>query len=71
MVIKKGKVDISVVFNLKNVMIPTLKEEPIKYLGQWCNNTLRHTENGKNTVIQLREYLVKIDKSQFQGKFKA
>jgi hypothetical protein len=34
MIIKKGKVDRSVVFNLHNVMIPTLKEEPIKYYGK-------------------------------------
>lgn len=71
LVIQKGKVVNNIHFKIQAEVMPTIKEEPIKYLGKWYNNSLKDTNKGKMVLDQLVEYVAKIEKCLLPGRFKA
>jgi hypothetical protein len=70
LVIVKGKIK-DMHYKIQSDIMPTIYEEPIKYLGKWYNSSLKDISNVKNVCIQLKEYMKKIEKCTIPGRFKA
>ncbi|RXN28661.1 reverse transcriptase [Labeo rohita] len=71
MVIRKGKLTNRVTLHVQGEVIPSLKENPIKCLEKWFDDSLTDRKNISCTEKQTEEWLRKIEKSGLPGKFKA
>ncbi|KAL0148227.1 hypothetical protein M9458_056459 [Cirrhinus mrigala] len=71
MVIRKGKLTNRVTLHVQGEVIPSLKENPIKCLGKWFDDSLTDRNNISSTEKQTKEWLRKIEKSGLPEKFKA
>ncbi|XP_066299893.1 uncharacterized protein [Branchiostoma lanceolatum] len=71
MVIKKGKVTSRFKLEVQGEPIPSIKGNPIKCLGKWYDDTLSDRKNVSSTMMQIEEWLRRIEKSGLPGKFKA
>ena len=70
-VLKKGKVEEKCRYRIEDVMIPSVKEQPIKCLGKWYRGTLNDKENIKEMEKDLARWMEALDKCGLQGKYKA
>ncbi|XP_015259494.1 PREDICTED: uncharacterized protein LOC107104090 [Cyprinodon variegatus] len=57
--------------HVQGEQIPTIRENPIKCLGKWYDDTLSDRNNISDTANQADEWLRRIDKSGLPGKFKS
>ncbi|XP_061093280.1 uncharacterized protein LOC133125737 [Conger conger] len=71
MVLKKGRVEDKVQFNISGKAIPTITEKPVKSLGKIFDSSLRDTSSIQSTCTELDGWLKTVDKSGLPGKFKA
>ncbi|XP_076155564.1 uncharacterized protein LOC143138951 [Alosa pseudoharengus] len=71
MVIRRGKLTEAFELHVQGEQIPTIRENPIKCLGKWYDDTLSDRNNISDTVNQADEWLRRIDKSGLPGKFKS
>ncbi|XP_061101211.1 uncharacterized protein LOC133130563 [Conger conger] len=71
MVLKKGRVEDKVRFNISGKAIPTITEKPVKSLGKIFDSSLRDTSSIQSTCTELDGWLKTVDKSGLPGKFKA
>ena len=71
MVIRRGKLTEAFNLHVQGEQIPTIKENPIKCLGKWYDDTLSDRSNISETGKQTDEWLRRIDKSCLPGKFKS
>ncbi|XP_030008310.1 uncharacterized protein LOC115431800 [Sphaeramia orbicularis] len=71
MVIRKGKVTNRVTLHVQGEVIPSIRENPIKCLGKWFDDSLTDRKNISSTEKQAEEWLRRIEKSGLPGKFKA
>ncbi|XP_076113544.1 uncharacterized protein LOC143081178 [Mytilus galloprovincialis] len=70
LIVRKGKVQ-DETFELAGEKIPTVGEKPVKCLGKMFDATLADMVNMGEVQVQLVEWLTKIDKSGFPGRYKA
>ncbi|RXN24418.1 reverse transcriptase [Labeo rohita] len=68
MVIRKGKLTNRVTLHVQGEVIPSLKENPIKCLGKWFDDSLTDRNNISSTEKQTEEWLRKIEKSGLPGR---
>ena len=71
MVIRRGKLTDAFELQVQGEKIPTIRENPIKCLGKWYDDTLGDRNNISGTARQADEWLRRIDKSGLPGKFKS
>ncbi len=71
MIIRKGNISFKYNLVIQGEIIPSIKDNPIKYLGKWYDESLRDHNNVRSTEKQAEGWLKKIDKSGLPGKFKA
>ena len=69
--IYKGRVNHSFAFKIQGDNIPTIGQQPIKCLGKLYNQSLSDKEAVDTTTSQLKEWLMAIDNSSLQSRFKA
>ena len=67
---KKKKLE-KIVLRISNKTIPTIKEEPIKCLGKWFNESICDTESITEMRNPTKEWLDSVDKSGLPGSYKA
>lgn len=70
MVMKRGGLADSFELYIQGEQIPTIWEDPIKYLGKWYDDTLSD-RNNINIEKQTGEWQRRIDRSGLPGKFKS
>lgn len=51
--------------------IPSIEDNPIKYLGKWFHDSLTDRNSVTSTEKQTEEWLRRVEKSGLPGKFKA
>ena len=68
--LRKGKLDQNINFEIGGQRIPTVSEKPVKSLGRWYDESLKDTNQVKETSKTLEEGLHKIDHCPLQGKYK-
>ena len=71
MIMRKGRIVTNINLLVQGEAIPSIKDNPIKCLGKWYDDSLRDHNNIDNTKRQVSVWLNKIDKSGLPGKFKA
>ncbi|XP_052218246.1 uncharacterized protein LOC127835860 [Dreissena polymorpha] len=71
MVLRKGKIQESAIYRIKDQLIPTVKEQPVKCLGKWFRDSLNDQQSIKDKVVQMENWLKDVDKCGLPGKFKA
>ena len=71
LVIINGKMNNNIHYQIQTESMPTIHEEPIKYLGKWYNSSMKDVENTKNVMKQLQDYISKVEKCLLPGRFKA
>ncbi|XP_052256427.1 uncharacterized protein LOC127861786 [Dreissena polymorpha] len=70
-VLRKGKIQESAKYRIKDQLILTVKEQPVKCLGKWFRDSLNDQQSIKDTVVQMENWLKDVDKCGLPGKFKA
>lgn len=68
-VMRKGKVTDAFKLHVQGEEIPTIRENPIKCLGKWYDDTLGDRNNISKTEKQADEWLRNIDRTGLPGKF--
>ena len=66
----KGQIWNNCRFTIQGENIPTLKEQPIKCLGKWYDESLKDHQNVKNFNHQVKDLLMKVEKSDLSGRYK-
>lgn len=56
---------------VKGEEIPTIRENPITYLGKWYDDTLSYKNNISRTEKQADKWLKNINRTGLPGKFKS
>ncbi|XP_023646720.2 iron-sulfur cluster transfer protein NUBPL isoform X5 [Paramormyrops kingsleyae] len=69
LVIRRGKLTNAFKLYVQGEQIPTIRENPIKCLGKWYDDTLSDRNNISDTGKQADEWLRRIDGSGLPGKF--
>ena len=62
MVLRKGQIQESARYRIKDQLIPTVKEQPVKCLGKWFRDSLNDQQSIKDTVVQMENWLKDVDK---------
>jgi hypothetical protein len=68
---KVGKPTDRFILRVQNEEIPSITTSPIKCLGKWFDASLQDGDNVKKLETQVKDGLLKIDRSNLPGKFKA
>ena len=68
--LRKGKLNQNINFQIGGQRIPTLSDLPVKCLGRWYDESMKDTNQVKETSKTLQEGLLKIDRCPLQGKYK-
>ena len=71
LVVKKGKIKLRFRLKIPGEEIPSIIDNPIKWLGKWCDDTLKGVNNSRGLERETTEILVNTDKKGLPGKFKA
>ncbi|CAC5398521.1 unnamed protein product [Mytilus coruscus] len=71
MILRKVQITTKFKPQIQGDEIPTIVDNPIKCLGKWFDDTLKHNTSVKAVQTQVIEWLKKADKSGLPGKFKA
>ena len=71
LIIKNGKPTDRFILRVQNEEIPSITTSPIKCLGKWFDASLQDGDNVKKLETQVKDGLLKIDRSNLPGKFKA
>lgn len=71
MIIRKRKITDKYDLLIQGEIIPSIKDNPIKCLGKWYNESLKDKNNVHSTEKQVEGWLKNIEKSGLPGKFKA
>ena len=67
---RRGKLNQNVNFEIGGQRIPTASDLPVKSLGHWYDESMKDTNQVKETSKTLQEGLLKIDCCLLQGKYK-
>ncbi len=70
LVIRKGNISFKYNLVIQGEIIPSIKDNAIKYLGRWYDESVRDHNNVSSTEKQAEGWLKKIDKSGLPGKLK-
>ena len=68
--LRRGKIDDNVTFSVAGNRIPTLREEPVKSLGRWYDDSLNDTGRCSEVLRSAFEDMKKIDAAPLQSRFK-
>ena len=68
--LRRGKLNQDVNFEIDGQRIPTVTDLPVKSLGCWYDESMKDTNQVKETSKTLQEGLLKIDRCPLQGKYK-
>ena len=68
--LRRGKLNQNVNFEICAQRIPTVSDLPLKSLGRWHDESMKDTNQVKDTSKTLQEGLLKIDRCPLQGKYK-
>lgn len=71
LIIMKGNITFKYNLAIQGEIIPSIKDNPIKYLGKWYDESLKDHSNVRTTEKQAELWLKKIETSGLPGKFKA
>lgn len=70
MIIRKGNITDKYNLLIQGEVIPSIKDNPIKCLGKWYDESLKDRNNVHSTEKQVEGWLKNIEKSRLPGKFK-
>ncbi|CAC5384419.1 unnamed protein product [Mytilus coruscus] len=70
-ILRKDQITTKFQLKIQGEEIPTIVDNPIKYLGKWFDDILKDNSNVKTIQTQVAEWFKKVDKSGLPGKFKA
>ena len=68
--LRRGKLNQNVNFEIGGQRIPTVSDLPVKSLGRWYDESMKDTNQVKETSKTLQEGLLKIIRCLLQGKYK-
>ena len=68
--LRKGKLNQNINFEIGGQRIPTVSDLPVKSLGRWYDESMKDTNQVKETSKTLQEGLLKINRCLLQGKYK-
>ena len=68
--LRRGKLNQNVNFEIGGQRIPTVSDLPVKSLGCWYDESMKDTNQVKETSKTLQEGLLKINCCPLQGKYK-
>lgn len=71
MIIKRGNITDKFSMVIQDEINPSIKDNPIMYLGKWYDESLRDSNNVHSTEKQAEGWLKNIEKYGLPGKFKA
>ncbi|KAK0136845.1 hypothetical protein N1851_026974 [Merluccius polli] len=71
LVLRRGRVQDWFCFKIREDIIPTVKEKPVKSLGKWYRVDLNDKESVKEMLIQAETWMTSLEKSGLPGKYKA
>ena len=67
---RRGKLNQNINFEIGGQRIPIVSDLPVKSLGHWYDESMKDTNQVKETSKTLQEGLLKIDRCPLQGKYK-
>ena len=68
--LRRWKLNQNVNFEIDGQRIPTVSDLPVKSLGRWYNESIKDTNQVKESSKTLQEGLLKTDRCPLQGKYK-
>lgn len=71
LVLGKGSVQDRFHFKIKDAIIPTVKEIPVKSLRKWFRADLNGKQSVREMLIQTDNWMTSLEKSSLPGKYKA
>lgn len=71
LVLRKGRIQDRFRFKIKDTIIPTVLERPVKSLGKWYRADLNDKQSVREMIIQVDTWMTSLEKSGLPGKYKA
>lgn len=71
LVLRKGRIQNRFRFKIRDTIIPTVQEKPVKSLGKWFRADLNDRQSVREMLIQTDTWMTSLEKSGLPGKYKA